>query len=62
MPIQWNKWAGRLETSKEARIVKEVGAGGGNPYAVLEERPGFLDIRGQRKAFAEWAKANEQKS
>lgn len=56
-PIQWNVWAGSLERSKEAREVKEVGLGGGNPYAVLEERPGFLDIRGQRKEFANWAKA-----
>lgn len=53
-PIQWNVWAGRLERSKEARAISEVGAGGGNPYAALEDRPGFLDIRGQRKEFASW--------
>ncbi|KAF2486856.1 magnesium transporter [Neohortaea acidophila] len=54
MPIQWNVWAGRMERSKEARLVTEVGVGGGNPYAVLEERPGFVDIRRQRREFAEW--------
>ena len=55
-PIQWNVWAGRLERSKQARAMKEVGVGGGNPYAALEERQGFLDIRGQRKEYANWVK------
>lgn len=51
-PIQWNVWAGRLEKSKAAREIKAVAVGGGNPYAALEERPGFLDIRARRKEFA----------
>ncbi|CAK1355253.1 hypothetical protein CB0940_01002 [Cercospora beticola] len=51
-PIQWNVWAGRLERSKEARTVTAVGVGGGNPFAALEERPGFLDIRKTRDEFA----------
>jgi hypothetical protein len=55
-PIQWSVWAERLERSKEAREVKEVGAGGGNPFANIEERPGFLDIREKRKEFAAWIK------
>ncbi|EME48662.1 hypothetical protein DOTSEDRAFT_162346 [Dothistroma septosporum NZE10] len=55
-PIQWNVWAGRLERSQEAREIKAVGLGGGNPYATLEERPGFLDVRGRRKEFAEWVR------
>ena len=59
-PIQWNVWAGRLERSKEARVVKEVGVGGGNPYAGLEERPGFLDIRAQRVGFARWVREGER--
>ena len=59
-PIHWNVWAGRLERSKEARAFKAFGDGGGNPYAALEERPGFLDIRGQRKQFAEWARQGEK--
>jgi membrane magnesium transporter 1 len=53
-PIQWNVWAGQLERSTEAREIKEVGLGGGNPYASVEERPGFLDIRARRQEFAEW--------
>ncbi|KAK5120935.1 hypothetical protein LTR85_005719 [Meristemomyces frigidus] len=63
-PIQWNVWAGRLEKSKEAREITEVGVGGGNPYAGLEERAGFLDIRGKRKEFADWIKkdARSEKS
>lgn len=55
-PIQWDVWAGNLERSKEARKIVEAGVGGGNPYAGLEERGGFADIRGQRKQFAEWVK------
>ena len=63
-PIQWNVWAGKLERSQEAREVKEVGVGGGNPYAGLEERPGFLDVRGRRKEFAQWIRqdAGSEKS
>lgn len=53
-PIQWNVWAGRLERSKEAREIQGVGVGGGNPFAAVEERPGYLDIRGRRKDFADW--------
>ncbi|USW47707.1 Putative membrane magnesium transporter [Septoria linicola] len=55
-PIQWNVWAGRLERSKEAREVTAVGVGGGNPFAVLEERPSFLDVRKTREDFARWHK------
>ena len=58
-PIQWNVWAGQSERSKEAQEVKEVGVGGGNPYAGLEERSGFLDIRRSRKEFAEWVKQGD---
>ena len=58
-PIQWNVWAGQSEKSKEAQEVKEVGVGGGNPYAGLEERAGFLDIRRSRKEFAEWIKQGD---
>ena len=28
----------------------------GNPFRVLESRPGFVDIRKQRKEFAEWVR------
>lgn len=55
-PIQWNVWAGKVERSVEARRMKQVGVGGGNPYAGLEDRPGFVDIRAARKEFGEWVK------
>ncbi|OBT59525.1 hypothetical protein VE04_00123 [Pseudogymnoascus sp. 24MN13] len=28
----------------------------GNPYKALESRPGFVDIRKQKKEFAEWVR------
>lgn len=28
----------------------------GNPFRMLESRPGFVDIRKQRKEFAEWVR------
>jgi len=28
----------------------------GNPFRFLESRPGFADIRKQRKEFAEWVR------
>ena len=55
-PIQWSKWAGNLERSKEARILQEAGVAPGNPYVQLEDRPGFWDPRGARKAFGLWVK------
>lgn len=53
-PIQWSVWAGNLERSKDARKVQEAGVASGNPYAQLEDRPGFWDPRGARKAFGLW--------
>lgn len=53
-PIQWSAWAGNLERSKQARVVHEAGVAAGNPYAQLEERPGFWDPRGAKKAFGLW--------
>lgn len=44
-PIQWSPWSSQLERSKEARQVKAFGETGGNPFARLEERPGFMDVR-----------------
>lgn len=55
-PIRWNVWAGRLESQKEARRYRAVGVGGGNPYAALEERAGFWDVRGARKGFEKMMK------
>ncbi|KAJ6445530.1 magnesium transporter [Purpureocillium lavendulum] len=63
-PIQWNVWAGKIEREGDAGF---VGGSGeverdyrGSPFAVLESRPGFVDIRKQRREFAEWAKGNNK--
>lgn len=59
-PIRWNEWAGKIEREGAAGFSE----GGqedkdyqGNPFAVLETRPGFVDIRKQRREFADWVKA-----
>lgn len=61
-PIQWNVWAGKIEREGDAGILDGSGNPDrdfrGNPFAALESRPGFVDIRRQRKEFAEWAKGN----
>ncbi|RMZ79776.1 hypothetical protein DV738_g3208, partial [Chaetothyriales sp. CBS 135597] len=44
-PISWSTWAGQLERE-----------GGPSPFAALEERPGFVDIRAKRKEFADWVR------
>lgn len=54
-PIQWRVWAGKLEREKNVQKRDELGPRG-NPYAALEERAGFLDIRAARKEFAGWVK------
>lgn len=58
-PIQWRVWAGKVEREGEA------GFGGdsakdyvGNPFSVLETRPGFVDIQKQRREFAAWIKGS----
>ncbi|KAI4183433.1 MAG: hypothetical protein L6R41_005392 [Letrouitia leprolyta] len=45
-PIIWRVWAGQIE--KES--------GGGGPFQALEDRMGFMDIRAQRKDFADWVR------
>ncbi|EXJ86129.1 hypothetical protein A1O1_06499 [Capronia coronata CBS 617.96] len=45
-PVSWNEWAGKIE--------KE---GGPHPFRGLEDRVGFMDIRAERREFANWAKA-----
>ena len=32
----------------------------GKPFRIYETRPGFVDIRTQRKEFAEWVKSRGQ--
>ncbi|OCK97477.1 uncharacterized protein K441DRAFT_362800 [Cenococcum geophilum 1.58] len=51
-PIRWSVWAGKVE--KDER--REPGDGNGNPFRGLEERRGFLDVRGLRKEFADWVR------
>jgi membrane magnesium transporter 1 len=59
-PIQWRVWAGKIERegekgfmSGDGRLDKDYV---GNPFKLLESRPGFVDIRKQRKEFAEWVR------
>ena len=49
-PISWRVWAGRIEKEErenggEGNLGKGKGAVGGNPFAELEVRSGFMDIR-----------------
>lgn len=63
-PIQWRVWAGKVEREGEQGFLKSSGEVEkdfvGNPFRVLEKRPGFVDIRSQRKEFAEWMRAGEK--
>jgi len=47
-PVSWSAWAGQIERE----------GGEMNPFRSLEERVGFMDIRKQRREFAEWARDN----
>ena len=63
-PIRWRVWAGKLEKEKSAKTQSVNGdplGPRGNPYAALEQRQGFLDIRAQRKEFADWIKNGDSK-
>ncbi|KAF3764855.1 hypothetical protein M406DRAFT_260751 [Cryphonectria parasitica EP155] len=59
-PVQWRVWAGKVEREGEQGFLKSNGEVEkdflGNPFRVLETRPGFVDIRSQRKDFAEWVR------
>lgn len=55
-PIQWREWAGKLEREKQDMVKSGDGGLIGNPYKALDDRPGFLDIRGKRKEFAAWVR------
>ena len=57
-PIRWRVWAGKIEREGEKGF---LGADGetakdfvGNPFKALESRPGFVDVRKQKRDFAEW--------
>jgi hypothetical protein len=71
-PIQWAKWAGRIEREgrhgegKWTREGEEV-LSEGDPFAFLglgkgvgdggEGRRGFWDVRAKRRDYAQWAKS-----
>ena len=63
-PIRWSVWAGKIE--REGASGFRDGGGEiekdyrGNPFAPLEARTGFVDIRRQRREFADWAKGEKQ--
>ncbi|KAL9609330.1 MAG: hypothetical protein Q9167_005896 [Letrouitia subvulpina] len=45
-PVSWRVWAGKIQ--------RETGKAG--PFEGLEDRVGFMDIRAQRKEFADWVR------
>lgn len=59
-PIQWRVWAGKIEREGEKGFLNGDGQVDkeyvGNPFRMLESRPGFIDIRKQRKEFAQWVR------
>ena len=62
-PIQWHTWAGKIEREGAAGFRTSGGEEDleyrGNPFQGLESRQGFVDIRKQRREFANWAKGNQ---
>lgn len=64
-PIQWRVWAGKVEREGEEGFMDAEGEVSrdyvGNPFKMLETRPGFVDIRRQRKEFAEWVRSTGEK-
>ncbi|KAI9752474.1 MAG: hypothetical protein M1815_000494 [Lichina confinis] len=62
-PISWRVWAGSLEnkTRKNGQRADGVDDAAGkapmfNPFATLDSRVGFWDIRAKRKEFDDWAR------
>ncbi|KAK4192631.1 magnesium transporter [Podospora australis] len=59
-PIQWRVWAGKIEREGEDGFKDNNGEVNkdymGNPFNFIESRPNFVDIRKQRKEFAEWVR------
>ncbi|KAI1826468.1 magnesium transporter [Xylaria intraflava] len=57
-PIHWRVWAGKIEQEGAAGFKSSSGETEkdylGNPFRLLESRPGFIDIQKQRKDFAAW--------
>lgn len=63
LPIQWRTWAGKIEREGSAGFLSSSGEVEkdfrGNPFMALESRQSFVDIRKQRREFAEWAKGKQ---
>ncbi|KAK1688155.1 transmembrane protein 32 [Colletotrichum godetiae] len=63
-PIEWRVWAGKIEREGEMGFL--TGSGEvekdyvGNPFRILESRPGFADIRKQKRDFTNWVKAGDK--
>lgn len=57
-PIQWHIWAGTIEREGDIGCLDASGEIDaeycGNPFEVLESRPGFANIRKQRREVTEW--------
>jgi hypothetical protein len=73
-PIQWRVWAGIIEREGGRGLADPISAGKhgegnpegkmANPFLGLVERgarSGFVDVRGLRKEFTEWAKEGTAK-
>lgn len=62
-PIEWRVWAGKIEREGEEGFTDNAGAVDkhcmGNPFKNLETRPNFVDIRKQRREFAEWVRKGD---
>lgn len=62
-PIRWHAWAGKVEREGAAGFLDGSGEVEqdyrGNPFGVLETRPGFTNIRKQRREFAAWARSEK---
>ncbi|KAL4976356.1 magnesium transporter [Aspergillus desertorum] len=51
-PVSWSEWAKQVEREGDMR----------NPYARLEERYSFWDVRAKRKEFADWMRGGANTS
>jgi membrane magnesium transporter 1 len=64
-PIQWRVWAGKLEREGEEGFMDNEGEVNrdyiGNPFRNLDTKPGFVDVRKQRREFTEWVKSGGEK-
>ncbi|KAL2756139.1 hypothetical protein ACRALDRAFT_1042794 [Sodiomyces alcalophilus JCM 7366] len=61
-PTQWRVWAGKMQKEYEVHLAGRGDRGNGylgNPFSILESRPGFVDVRKQRQEFGDWVKGGE---